>query len=192
MDYEYDAFFSYKRDRESDDWHKVVKEKLAFWVGTELGLEVKIFFDTEDIRTGARWRQKLANALKKSRCLICVWSPLYFRSKWCLSEFKSFLKREELNKRDLVMPASYCDGESFPPEAQSRQILKFDEFTSTMPMFWKTDSAFYFERDLLKKFAKDLAEMIRQSPPYDEAFPIIEASDQEVCPEQTIGRVANA
>ena len=30
MPYVYDAFFSYKRDRESDAWHEKVKAKLEF------------------------------------------------------------------------------------------------------------------------------------------------------------------
>jgi hypothetical protein len=90
MSYQYDAFFSYKRDRESDQWHEVVKTKLEFWLRQELQkLNVRIFFDTEEIRTGMRWRQKLSDSLKKSRCIVCFWSPLYFQSKWCVSRNNS-------------------------------------------------------------------------------------------------------
>jgi len=48
MSYEYDAFFSYKRDRESDQWHEVVKNKLEFWLSPSLP---KIFLP------GRFWRQ---------------------------------------------------------------------------------------------------------------------------------------
>ena len=50
MAYEYDAFFSYKRDHESDEWHERVKDKLIFWLKQELGRQdIRIFFDTEEI-----------------------------------------------------------------------------------------------------------------------------------------------
>src|SRR5437762_14043948 len=36
MAYQYDVFFSYKRDPESDHWHENVKTKLEFWLKHEL------------------------------------------------------------------------------------------------------------------------------------------------------------
>src|SRR5215469_10892777 len=124
MPYTYEVFFSYKRDPESDDWHKTVKEKLRFWVKQELNqLDVPFFFDTEDIRTGARWQAKIASALTSSKTIVCVWSPLYFQSQWCLSEWRTFAKRETLCKKDLIAPASYHDGKYFPAEATAKQIL---------------------------------------------------------------------
>jgi len=198
MDYQYDAFFSYKRDRESDAWHERVKVKLEYWLKQELQkLDVRIFFDTEDITTGARWQQKLSTALKQSRCLICLWSPLYFQSKWCVSEWMTFVERETFLNRerpstDLVMPASYFDGDTFPQKAKNRQFLDFSEFASTMPKFWDTELAVKFENERLRRFAHDLAEMIRKSPPFDEAFPVVEVGEDEVESEKPIARPANA
>src|SRR5262245_40512338 len=108
MAYQYDAFFSYKRDRESDAWHERVKDKVIYWLKHELQRQdVRIFFDTEEIRTGMRWRQKLADALRHSKCLICVWSPLYFQSKWCVSEWQTFVERGNRLHCQLILPASY-------------------------------------------------------------------------------------
>lgn len=191
MSYEYDAFFSYKRDRESDEWHKTVKDKLIHWLKQDLNKpDVRIFFDTEDIRTGMRWKQKLAHALKRSRCIICVWSPLYFQSKWCVSEWKTFVDREQQTNCELVMPASYFDGHSFPAEATAKNFSDFSRFASTMPKFWQTELAVDFEEQLLKPFAADLAALIRNAPPYD-AFPIVEVPDGEVKGSGIIGRIAN-
>ncbi len=192
MSYEYDVFFSYKRDRESDQWHEVVKNKLEFWLRQELQkLKVRIFFDTEEIRTGMRWRQKISDSLKQSRCIVCFWSPLYFQSKWCVSEWMTFVEREKLSSSELVMPAAYFDGESFPPKALNKQFMDFSEFTSTMPKFWETELAVTFEAKGLRRFAHDLADMIRKAPPYDDAFPIVEAPDDEVESEQKIARPAD-
>jgi len=193
MSYEYEAFFSYKRDPESDDWHAKVKTKLEFWLKQELKKpNVRIFFDTEEIRSGMRWRQKLATALKQSRCIVCVWSPLYFQSKWCVSEWKTFLAREEKTKKDLVMPASYFDGETFPPQASARQFPKFNDYASTMPSFWTTALADTFERERLRPFAHELAAMITNAPEYNEDFPISEVPDDQVEEEKRIERPANA
>jgi len=192
MSYQYDAFFSYKRDSESDAWHETVKNKLSYWLKHDLQRQdVRIFFDTEDIRTGMRWKQKLETALRQSRCIVCVWSPLYFQSKWCVSEWKTFVAREQGGKHTLVMPASYFDGDTFPSEASARQFPKFNNFASTMPKFWDTELAVRFEDEKIKPFAHELAKMILSAPPYDDNFPIVEVPDHEVAPQGTIGRAAS-
>jgi len=190
--YTYDAFFSYKRDRESDAWHRRVKDKIAYWVRLELGRDdVKIFFDDEEIRVGARFKAKISDSLRRSKCLVCVWSPLYFRSPWCMSEWQSFVQREIKFGAQLVIPASFHDGETFPAEARAIQTLDFSEFASTMPRFWDTESAVRFEDLRLRPFARDLAAMIRSAPPYDDAFPVFIASESDTQAELPIGRIAD-
>jgi hypothetical protein len=192
MGYQYDAFFSYKRDRESDAWHKRVKDTLTYWLKLELGqVDVPIFFDTTEIRGGMQWSPTLTDALRRSKCLICFWSPLYFQSKWCVSEWLTFVERSERLHRPLILPASYFDGENFPPRARAVQFLDFSEFASTMPRFWDTEAAVRFEKERIQPFARDLAALIRQAPPFDESFPLIEAPDNQVLPEVTIGRIAD-
>ena len=192
MDYQYDVFFSYKRDPETDAWHEKVKTKLAFWLRQELERQdVRIFFDTEEIQTGTRWRHKLAEALRQSRCIVCVWSPLYFRSKWCVSEWMTFVRREDLAKRELVASASFCDGKSFPKAALDTTWVDFSEFASTFPTFWNTEPAVTFEKDRLRPFASALAAKIRNAPPFDGTFPLVEVPDDQVAPEGTIGRLVN-
>ena len=97
-----------------------------------------------------------------------------------------------MTQRELVMPASFFDGETFPPRALERQFLKFNDFTSTMPSFWTTALADMFERERLKPFAHDLANLIRNAPGYDDAFPVEEALDEQVEDEKTIERPADA
>jgi hypothetical protein len=192
MAYSYDVFFSYKRDAQSDDWHLTVKEMLRFWLGQELRRDVEIFIDTEDIRAGMRWKTRIADALRQSRTIACIWSPLYFQSRWCVSEWKTFMERERLCDRDLIAPASFHDGECFPAEAKARQVTDFSEYTFIAPFFWKTNGAVEFEKRRLKPFAEDLAKLIRQAPPYSENFPVVEATADDVAPEAPIVRIAHA
>lgn len=193
MSYRYDAFFSYKRDRESDEWHRRVKDKLLYWVRQELERnDVNIFFDHEEIHTGEQWRAKLADALLQSKCLVCLWSPLYFSSPWCVSEWLTFVEREEKCARSLIVPARFFDGESFPLRAKNTTTMDFSDFSSTLPRFWDTKKAVRFEREWLKPFACDLATLIRGAPPYDASFPIREATQSEVQGAGVIQRIADA
>ena len=192
MAYQYDAFFSYKRARESDDWHERVKTTVEYWLGQALNRQdVSIFFDREDIRTGSRWGQLIADALKRSKCIICIWSPLYFQSKYCVSEWRTFVEREQKFNKPLIAPASYFDGKTFPPDASRWQTKDFSLYASTMPRFWDTESAVWFEKRALRPFAEDLAAMIEQAPSYDDTFPVIEADDDQVQKRETIGRLAD-
>ena len=95
-DYEYDVFFSYKRHDESLDWTRRVAAKLRFFMSLELNRDVRMFVDEDDILTGQKWPKRLQEALQRSSCMICVWSPMYFQSDWCFSEWRSFREREKL------------------------------------------------------------------------------------------------
>jgi len=192
MSYIYDAFFSYKRDPESNAWHQRVKDKLLYWLRLNLNQSnVMIFFDTEDIKTGERWRTKLQTALRSSKCAICVWSPLYFKSQWCVSEWTTFEQRGRRLGLDLVIPARYHDGEHYPRSARDRQSVDFSNYASTMPRFWDTEYAVEFERLLLRPFARDLADIIRSAPAFDPEFPVVEASADQVLQDTKITRVAD-
>ena len=192
MAYKYEVFFSYKRDAESDGWHKTVMEKLRFWLKQELNqLEVSVFFDTEEIHSGARWQTKLSEALRTSKVMICVWSPLYFQSQWCVSEWKTFAARERQCGKDLIVPASFHDGLYFPLEAKAKHMKDFSNYTSTAARFWQTDSAVEFERGYLRPFAEDIAAAIKSAPAFDPTFPVVEVPPQDVPPARDIGRFAD-
>jgi hypothetical protein len=191
--YKYDVFFSYRRHPESDEWHRRVKDKLAYWLEIELGKdEVPIFFDTQEIHSGEQWRERLAEALRSSKAMVCFWSPVYFKSQWCVSEWKTFAKREELFGKNLVVPASYHDGERFPPKARDKQKLDISDFTSTAAQFWNTERADRFEEKCLKPFAKDIAALIRKAPPFDPGFPLEEARPEDLVEAQDVGRPGDA
>jgi hypothetical protein len=192
MSYVYDVFFSYKRHPESDDWHEKVKDKLQFWLMQELKQkDVRIFFDRADIPTGARWPNRLTDALRSSKAMVCVWSPLYFLSKWCVSEWKTFAKREDIFRTDLVVPASYYDGDSFPATAKIKQMLDFSDYTSTAAQFWNTERADRFEDRCLKRFAKDVASMVKNAPPFSPDFPLEEAKPEDLAQPQDVKRPAD-
>src|SRR5262249_34011253 len=152
---------------ESNSWHSGLKDALAHWVSEELdGDYVRIFFDLENINVGSLWKERIAKALCASKCLVAVWSPEYFRSKYCVAEWLTFHWRSKLTNRELIAPASRQDGKFFPIDARALQMAKFNEYALTATKFWETAYAVEFEVDLIKPFARDVARLIKQAPDF--------------------------
>ena len=108
----------------------------------------------EEIPIGAVWPERLIRALKRSKVLMCIWSPDYFRSGHCTAEWRTFRSREMLLRQrlaeeykqrgnsgelspiaPLVFAARYHDGNSFPIEARMTQSDDFSSFASLNPAF---------------------------------------------------------
>jgi hypothetical protein len=174
----YDVFFSYKRHGLTLEWTKGVYQRLQFWLTQELNVpEARIFVDEESIETGDRWPEKLKEALRLSRCMVCVWSPSYFQSSWCFSEWASFREREKrlnMQSHGLIAPMRFHDGEHFPPEAQAVQWTDVAPYTSTVPAFWNSPRAIELE-DLLRPFARSVANIIRSAPQFEADWPVVDA-----------------
>jgi len=177
-DYEYDVFFSYRREKLIEDWIVQVVQRLELWLTQELGgRPATIFFDRDSVDVGDRWPDKLREALRASRCMVCIWSPSYFQSRWCVSEWRSFLERERslgLDTHGLIAPVKFHDGEYFPPEAASVQWADFSLYTATVRAFWDSQRAVEFD-PILKGFAQSVAAVVRRAPPFRPDWPAVEA-----------------
>jgi hypothetical protein len=125
MSYKYDIFLSYKREPPISDWvMNHFYPELKNWLASTMPREPQIFLDQLQ-ETGVNWPIHLRQALLKSRCLVAVWAPQYFRSSWCLAEWHSMLAREKIlglctdgSTRGLVYPVIFQDGTHFPETAQ--------------------------------------------------------------------------
>lgn len=180
MSYEYDVFVSYKRHNKTNAWHIGLLENLEVWLSHELHRDARIFIDSEDIRTGDRWKDKLSDALLRSRCLLCLWSPMYFQSQWCVAEWQTFMEREEKFGVKLVIPARIHDGDRYPEAAKNVQSRDFSKFASASPRFWDSHLALEFEQDHLKSFAEDIRQAILASPDFTGSFPLPIAARKEL------------
>ena len=175
-DYKYDVFFSYKRHGLTLDWTREVHKRLQFWLTQEIGRESTLFVDEESIEIGDRWPAKLKEGLRLSRCMVAVFSPSYFQSNWCLSEWTSFREREKrLNMRShgLIAPMRFHDKDHFPEDAQNVEWADVAPYTSTVPAFWASQRALELE-DVLKAFAASVARIINTAPPFQADWPIVE------------------
>jgi hypothetical protein len=176
-DYEFDAFLSYHRDTLILEWIIEVERRLRFWLGQELSREARIFVDRDCIEVGDRWPERLRDGIRSSRSLVGIWSPRYFQSAWCFSEWQSFRAREaqlQLGNHGLIAPVRFHDGEHFPPDAANVQCADFTEYTSTIPAFWQSQRAVDFEGPL-KAFARSVAAVVRRAPPFQADWPVVDA-----------------
>lgn len=190
MPYTYDIFLSYRRSQLRSEWltehfiplfWDIVREEITaethrtpsgfFFDQTDLSEEMRKF-DLHGIEPGENWRNKLKEAITASRCMIALWSPLYFHSEWCLIEWKSFLERGRAKQKDLLVPISVHDGDSFPSDARDSQYMKFVEFVFIGDGYKKTELYVKFQQEL-RNLARRVAKVISTAPEW-EAWPLNE------------------
>jgi hypothetical protein len=177
--YDYDLFLSYRRAYPVGDWvHNHFGKQLASWLGESAPFEPRIFID-DQIETGAEWPMQLRAALRRSCVLVCVWSPSYFRSPWCVAELETMRERERrLNLRTeaapqgLIFPVRFHDGEHFPPNVSTIQY--FDVSKVNRPeMSFRDSVEFLGLIERVQELSRDVAAAIQRVPPWSESWPVV-------------------
>lgn len=173
MDYEYDVFLSYKSGKIYGRWVLEVffdffKENLE----QSLGYETNIFIDKNSIEDGDEWQARIKNSLIKSKCVVAVLSPLYFKSEWCKRECATILFREEkLGYRSITNPSGLFsavvlhDGDMFPQQIKNVQSRLWHDYALVGKGFENTEIFIDFQKEL-KKFANNVASLIKSAPPF--------------------------
>ncbi|HZI19738.1 MAG TPA: toll/interleukin-1 receptor domain-containing protein [Pyrinomonadaceae bacterium] len=194
MPYTHDVFLSYSHDYPFGEW--VVDPFLPLFKGyltaalnrnpNPLNREPVIFIDREGVRTGSTWPLRLRSALACSRCLVGVWSPNYFLSRWCKFECVVMLHRERklgyrtvVKPDGLVIPVSVHDGESFPDYARAIQIMDWGRYARVGEGFKRTEAYVEFQ-EKVSDFANDVAQAVKNAPPWDERWQTDEWLDEAV------------
>jgi hypothetical protein len=153
---------------------------LEQWLPNALpvGHQTRIFVDWGEIETGVAWPEKLQQALKRSRCLLPIWSPEYFRSNWCLAEWRTMQERERLlgmrsleSPEGLIYPITFFDGEHFPQEARDCQQRDLCRWNTPHPVFRGTVDYVEFDRQV-QLLVQELAQMVLRAPAWQD-WPVI-------------------
>ena len=178
MRYEFDVFLSYTRQANAGEWvknhfHPVLYEALD----NHMPREPEIFIDYE-MGTGIDWPKKLETSLQRSRLVVAVLSPPYFRSKWCVAEWKTMSEREKTlgyatnaNPEMLIHPVVYADGTHFPGYAQRNQSYDLSTWNYPYPQFRESRDYLKFH-NAVYDFAADLAPKIDTVPPWQDTWPV--------------------
>jgi hypothetical protein len=181
--YRYDIFISYRRQKFQDEWlTEHFLKTFDFYVSEEVagvcGRETTIFFDQLEvnpaIRTGTlcngsgiepgdNWKNALERAIKTSRCLLGLWSPMYFLSPWCNTEWRSFAYRPTTP----LVASSVYDGSYFPPDARGHQEVDLNDFVQVgRGLIDGAKSSEFHAR--VKLLAQAVAVKVRDAPHFDQ------------------------
>jgi len=179
--YEYDVFISYRHKDPVLGWLKNhFHSELEQWLPNCLPIAsgCKIFVDWQ-IETGASWPDVLVDALQKSKCMLAVLTPEYFRSRWCCAEWETMLERERClgfhqapRLHGLIYGVTFFDGEHFPQAAQAMQLRDLTEWNYPVPVFRQTSKYLPFITEV-QSMARELARMISRAPTWQPDWPIV-------------------
>jgi TIR domain len=177
MDYQFDVFLSYLRQKPCDGW---VRDHFLpyfqFQLGNALNRPLTIFVDTDEIHVGQKWPNRLREALAHSRCLVGIWTPLYFHSKWCRIESAIFAHREKqlgIGQNDdsdgLIAGIKVNDGIHFPEFAKESQYADFERYFFDGPGFTKSERYVEFQ-EAIPPLCTDVARIIDNVPAWSEEW----------------------
>ena len=181
MSYEFEIFLSYARSETEGQWvRNHFAQHLEYRLNDVTRDRVRISWDHQ-MEAGVSWPEELKRRLRHSRMLVAVWSPEYFRSHWCMAEWRSFREREAMlglftaqQPRGLIYPARYSDGDHFHLEAKRTQCRKdFSNLNYPFPVFRKSEKFLDFD-DLVREMAVEIADRLNRIPDWQGDFPVIE------------------
>jgi hypothetical protein len=192
MTYAYDIFISYMHDAQMEGWiHNHLLPFINTFVGNALNRPAVVFVDRERISSGDSWPLKLQEAIAKSRCLVPIWSPLYFHSEWCRRECAAMFYRELktgfrtiAKPQGLVVPINVYDGEFFPPKARNIQWIDCQRFWLVGEGFSKTERYIEFQ-DVLRAWSSDVASVIYNAPEWQHywlTYDWLDIDDRDLIP----------
>ncbi|MEU5694202.1 toll/interleukin-1 receptor domain-containing protein [Actinosynnema sp. NPDC020468] len=100
------TFFSYARidNSATHDRLRMLSEDIATQYMSMSGLKADVFFDSESISLGERWRQRIESGLVASTFLFAIISPAYMRSLWCRDELRTYLTLVGGGQSRMIVP----------------------------------------------------------------------------------------
>jgi hypothetical protein len=176
--YEYDVFISYRRLGSVPEWvENHFYPRLRDLLNDNLPYPVSLFLDRE-VRGGVQWPLALETALRRTRVLVPVCSAQYFQSEWCLAEWHSMAKREEIlglatleQPQGLIYPVLFADSENFPEYAVERQMRNLKDWNFPGLQYQQTVEYVDFHKEM-KEIAVELAALLRRVPDWQPDWPV--------------------
>jgi len=192
--YKFDVFISYCRHGNVQKWllnHFLPKFRDC--LTDQLAHTPRVYVDRTMPR-GVHWPSDLRKAMLHSKIMVPLFSPPYFRSKWCLAEWESMRQREKLlglgsleHPQGLVYPILYSDSNNFPTEAKEISRWDFKKLSTPEPSFQDSRDWHLFHHRVTE-VAEDLAELLPQVPDWQPDWPVIDPPDPPLPPPTPIPR----
>jgi Trypsin-like peptidase domain/TIR domain len=169
-DYGYEIFLSYNRKERIKAWiEEMFVPELVTWLDEELEAgDPHIFWNQEALRNA--WSDTLKDSLRRSRCLVPILTPSYFREPHCCAEWETFIQREQLEGTSLLFPLIWHRGTTLADDVMSRS-LDFEKFAFAGDGMKKMELFIEFQA-AVKQFAAQLATALRDMPDYKADWPV--------------------
>ena len=173
MSYEHDVFLSYSH--QFKEWvEECFLPEFRHLLCEALNRpDSTVFFDRDGIHAGDAWPERLKRALATSRCLVSVWSPLYFHSDRRMRELSIMLCRENqlgyrtLERPDgLILPVRVNDGKYFPTYAAGIQWFDCERFARSPGVFKKSEKYLEFQ-DQMTTWIEQVAAAVNNAPAWN-------------------------
>jgi len=175
--YEYDIFISYSWDAPCGPWvAKHFAPCLEEWLTAEFGRKPRIFWDRTQLNYGEKLSGTIQRALLGSPCLVPVWSNMYFKSNWCIAEWRTFRLRESrknLTQSGVICPVLFHgDPGKYPTEARVDPALYCDMRNWNYFDEAKDMQDYSLFRKEVRKLAAQLKERVNEAPQFVATWPI--------------------
>lgn len=175
--YQYHVFLSYSRGTDVETWvHRYFWHQLRLKLTDLLGFPARIFVDQGEIRSGETWARRLVDALRRSYCIVPVWSPAYFTSGWCACEWASFREREKragLKTSGLVVPVLWQEETYLPAAARALQYTDLSRFAFTASAFEAASEFLEFEKRIKELVKKEILPALLRAPDFDPGWDVL-------------------
>jgi hypothetical protein len=171
-EYEFDVFISYRRKGNPYHWvRNHFYPRLRDCLDDHLADEPTFFID-EEMEIGSIWPDRLESALNRTKILVCVLSPQYFRSRWCLAELQSMADREKLlGHNGLIYPVLFSDSDNFPSFARERSWHDLKKWNLPDIGFQQTEEWLGFHREI-EDVAMKIAQRLAEVPDWQPDWPV--------------------
>jgi len=192
--YEFDVFISYSRHGSGAKWlMNHFYPKIQDCLADQIAPMPRVFVD-KSMPRGVHWPSQLQKALRHSKIMIALLTPLYFQSRWCMAEWHNMKAREQMlglgtldRPHGLIIPILYSDSENFPEEGRHLSWWNFKDLSTPEPVFQESRDYVRFHQEVTN-LAKDLVELIQQVPPWRDDWPVVEPPDPVIMPPPPIPR----
>jgi hypothetical protein len=175
--YSYHVLLSYSRTDLVQTWvHEFFLPELKPWLEEELEDRPVIFWDHDDQRNP--WARPMVDAVRGSRYMVAILTPMYFKSSHCMAELESFSARESIEKAKLFSAIEWHNNKTFPESIRER-CVSFREFAITARGYKNTDGYIRFQQRV-KELAETLSALIASAPPYSKTWPVFAPAEVKV------------
>ena len=124
------------------------------------GTPLRVFFDTQEIRSMDDWEARILTGLRQSKMMVAILSPSYFASAYCLKEWEIYVETElaQALPGEGITPIYVVRHPAFetdPVEEQLRHWIKDlrrRQYIEWLP-FWPEGAAALERQDVRRKLA---------------------------------------